>query len=149
MNIKCRKCDGPHFTIKCGKNNIDKVSETSIDKVIETSIDKVIDKVTEKFVDYRSLEKSDYKSNKRENYYSKKIYRVKLAELPKNITEEELMEMTCEWGHIVKIKVINYDDTSVSYIDFSFEDEATYFIEAIDKTPLESLLLYAVRVESY
>jgi hypothetical protein len=37
----------------------------------------------------------------------------------------------------------------VAYIDFGFEDEAKYFIEAIDKTPFDSLLLSATRVESY
>ena len=126
--IICRKCGGSHFTIKCGKEIIKEVIKEK--EVINVEI-------------------PVKKNNKREKFVSKIIYRIKLSELPKDITEEELMELTSEWGHIIKIKVINYDENSVAYIDFGFEDEAIYFIEAIDKTPFESLLLSATRVESY
>ena len=128
--IICRKCSGPHFTIKCGKEII----PTQPEKIAQPEIPK---------------QQSYEKPIRREKYHSKVTYRVKLSELPRDMSEEELMELTSEWGHIVKIKVINYDENSVAYIDFGFEDEATYFIEAIDKTPFESLLLSATRVESY
>jgi len=137
--IICRKCGGPHFTIKCGKEKV-------IDPII-----KPLEKEPENNHPTQNLPKVNFidKPIKRERYHSKVTYRVKLSELPRDVSEEELMELTSEWGHIVKIKVINYDENSVAYIDFGFEDEATYFIEAIDKTPFESLLLSATRVESY
>ena len=131
--IICRKCGGPHLTIKCGKEKEVKIEQPP-----------------EQEIPHRTPFKQETyeKPVRREKHYSK-TYRVKLSELPKDMSEEELMELTAEWGHIVKIRVINYDETSVSYIDFGFEDEATYFIEAIHKTPFESLLLSAIRVESY
>jgi len=64
------------------------------------------------------------------------------------MTNEEMMELTCDWGHIVKIRVINYLESSVAYIDFGYEEEANYFIKALDKTPFESLIISAQRVES-
>ena len=132
--IICRKCGGPHFTIKCGKEPVKEIIKEVIMEPVKEFIQPNFDKK---------------RNNNRDKYFTKITYRVKLSELPKDMTEEELMELTSEWGHIVKIKVINYDENSVSYIDFGFEDEAKYFIEAIDKTPFELLLLSATRVESY
>ena len=137
-NLKCRKCGGAHFTIKCGK-------EKNPEIIIESNI-------KQNDID----NKKQYEFKKSENNFRNKFqstnkitYRVKLSELPNDMTEEEMLELTSEWGHIIKVKVINYDENSVAYIDFGFEDEAKYFIEAIDKTPFESLLLSASQVESY
>ena len=71
----CRKCGGPHFTIKCGKE-IDKINtepekintEPKKDSEINTNIE--ID------------EKIKFKP-RRDKHYSK-TYRVKLSELPKD-----------------------------------------------------------------
>ena len=134
----CRKCGGPHFTIKCGKES-DKINT-------ETKIDIESNKESETKIDLET-KKNNYKP-RREKHYSK-TSRVKLSELPKDMTEEELMELTSDWGHIVRIKVINYYENSVAYIDFGFENESKYFIEAIDKTPFDSLLLSACIVDSY
>lgn len=132
--IKCRKCGGSHFTIKCGKEPIQ-------DNIIQVDIKET---PKEKFRE----NKNRFSSNN-EKYYPKITYRVKLSELPKDMFEEEMLELVSEWGHIIKVKLINYDENSVAYIDFGFEDEALYFIEAIDKTPFESLLLSATKVDSY
>jgi hypothetical protein len=59
------------------------------------------------------------------------------------MTEEEMMELTCDWGNVIRVKVLNYEESSVAYIDFGYMDEANYFIEAIDKTPFEYLILAA------
>ena len=145
----CRKCGGPHFTIKCGKD-VPKVAEPVAEPVTEPvtgPITEPVQEVRKRFDSNRKQEQ--YIDRKYEKYYSKVTYRVKLSELPKDMTEEELMELTTDWGHIVKLKVINYDENSVAYIDFGFEDESKYFIEAIHKTPFESLLLSATRVDSY
>jgi hypothetical protein len=147
--IICRKCGGPHFTIKCGKEK-EKEKEVVIEQTKITPPENDLPKINE-YVNKQSFSKDNYseKPIRRERYNSKITYRVKLSELPRDMSEEELMELTAEWGHIVRIKVINYDENSVAYIDFGFEDESVYFIEAIDKTPFESLLLSATRVESY
>ena len=128
--IICRKCGGPHFTIKCGKEKKEEIIE----------VEKNITYKTEK---YNNFEKKDRKQ------YFKTTYRVKISELPIDMTEEEMMELTSEWGHIVRIKVLNYNESSVAYVDFGYEDEAEYFIKAIDKTPFEMILLSATRVDSY
>jgi len=138
--IICRKCGGPHFTIKCGKDKTDTVIPDK--SLIQNSDNIPVETIKEDKHNFYE------KSNKHNKYHSKITYRVKLSELPSDMTDEEMMELTCDWGHIIKIRVINYNENSVAYIDFGFEDEAIYFIEAIDKTPFESLLLSAVRVES-
>ena len=130
----CRKCGGPHFTIKCGKDKIEPIKELEKKPLEITPL---------------NIKPKEFIPNRREKNYSRITYRVKLSELPRDMNDEEMMELTSEWGHIVKIRVINYDENSVAYIDFGFEDEAIYFVEAIDKTPFDSLLLSATRVESY
>jgi hypothetical protein len=123
--IICRKCGGPHFTIKCGKEK----KEIIIEK---PPID---------------FSKNKQKYEKRP--YFKTTYRVKLAELPKDMTEEELMLLTCDWGHIVRIKLLNYEESSVAYIDFGYEEEADYFVQALDKTSFDQIILLVCRVSNY
>jgi RNA recognition motif-containing protein len=133
--IICRKCGGPHFTIKCGIEKKEVIVE------IEKSEYK-----------YKSNNNQDYKNNfekKERKQYFKTTYRVKISDLPVDMTEEEMMELTSEWGHIVRLKVLNYNESSVAYVDFGYEDEANYFIKAIDKTPFEMILICAIRVDSY
>ena len=64
------------------------------------------------------------------------------------MTEEEMMELTCDWGHIVRIRVLNYPESSAAYIDFGYEEEANYFVNALDKTPFGFLVISVQRVES-
>ena len=146
-SIVCRKCGGPHLTIKCGKeSNSDK-------KILEVTPDKSTDKSTEiKVRDhkkvYTEFPSDDQRVHREKKPYFKTTYRVKLAGLPEDIDEEEMMHMTCDWGHIVRLRVLNYEENSVAYIDFGHEEEADYFVEAIDKTPFEYLILTAQRVSS-
>ena len=158
--LVCRKCSGPHLTIKCGKDKI--ISETIPSETTPKHTGrktyyemKQDNEGTNKknYSDKDSSEKNTYDKNFSEKNthdkprprHFKSSYRVKLANLPLDMTEEEMMHMTCDWGHIVRLKVLNYEDTSVAYIDFGYEDEAQYFIEAIDRTPFEMLLLSAER----
>jgi hypothetical protein len=136
-SVVCRKCGGPHFTIKCGKEKVVKVEET---------VQEPVKKVYTEFKEEKRSQKND--DNFKEKRHFKTTYRVKLSELPMDMTEEELMYMTADWGHIVRLKVINYDDNTVAFIDFGYEEEANYFVEAVDKTPLESLMISATRVDS-
>lgn len=129
----CRKCGGPHFTIKCGK---DKVVEPVKEIKEEVKVEKVI-------------VFNDFKEENKEKKYYRKIFRVKVSDLPVDMTEEEMMELTQNWGSISKIKVLNYDSNSTAYIDFAYKDMADYFIQALDRTPFESLLISVSHAESY
>ena len=64
--IKCRKCNGPHLTIKCGREKKDSLQE--------------IREICEK-KDY--VKKKDYG----EKRFFKVTYRVILSELPTDMTE--------------------------------------------------------------
>jgi hypothetical protein len=131
----CRKCGGPHFTIKCGK---DKVVEPVKEIKEEVKVEKVV-----VFNDFKEDNKD------KEKKYYRKIFRVKVSDLPVDMTEEEMMELTQNWGSISKIKVLNYDSNSTAYIDFAYKDMADYFIQALDRTPFESLLIGVSHADSY
>jgi hypothetical protein len=127
--LQCRKCGGPHITIKCGRlenNNIEKTKENNnIEKLKENNIDKVRDN-----------------TNYQRNYNRRKnTFTIKISNLPQDMKETEMMELTYDWGHIVNVKVLNYEDNSVAYINFEFLEEAKYFIKALDKTPFEYMIL--------
>lgn len=178
--IVCRKCGGPHFTIKCGKEAIEEKKDTTETEKKNTTETEKKDYKSNNNQDYKSNNNRDYKSNNNHDYksnnnhdnhdyknnnnrdyknntferrerkqYFKTTYRVKLADLPTDMTEEEMMELTSEWGHIVRIRVLNYNESSVAYIDFGYEEEADYFVKAIDKTPFGMILISSTRVESY
>lgn len=64
-----------------------------------------------------------------------KVYKVKISYLPTDMTESELYELLKNWGNINKVKVIVYEDYSNAFIEFLNEEQANYFIKALDKTP--------------
>ena len=70
-------------------------------------------------------------------------WEIELSELPLDITEPELYELLENWGHVTKIKVMLYTESSTAYIDFSYKEEAEYFVEAIHKTPFDSYIINA------
>ena len=130
--IKCRKCGGPHVTLKCGKEKQD------LNTVLEnTFTPKPIINDNNKY-DYKmhNMKTHDmsYRIDKR------KIVVIKISNLPEDITVPELNELVSEWGKIGRINISNYDNTTC-YIDFYFKDEAEYFIKAIDRTPFEHSIL--------
>jgi hypothetical protein len=162
--VVCRKCGGSHFTIKCGKEKQPEQS-TKVDKSKleenKKSDDKTQDKINKQadtnikkswYGDRNDRDrKPRYEDSNRtfeKRPYFKTTYRVKLSDLPIDMSEEEMMELTCDWGHIVRIRVLNYYESSVAYIDFGYEEEADYFVKAIDKTPFGFLVILAQRVES-
>jgi hypothetical protein len=156
--VVCRKCRGPHFTIKCGKEKQPEENKKSDDKTQDkfNKHDKHLDTNGKKSWS-GSGDRNDrdikprYEDSNRtfeKRPYFKITYRVKLSDLPIDMTEEEMMELTCNWGHVVRIRVLNYTESSVAYIDFGYEEEADYFVKAIDKTPFEFLVISAQRVES-
>ena len=142
--IVCRKCGGDHLTIKCGKTKDEKPVE---EKPIEEK--PVEEKLVEKIEENNNNNQEKLEDNKETRRYEPRVsYRVKVSELPHDITEDEMMELCNNWGYITKLKVINYEDTSVSYIDFNKEECADYFVEALHRTPFEHLLLNVTRVDA-
>ncbi len=154
--IVCRKCGGPHFTIKCGKEKNQETTATVAESSNDIKPNKIDNTESKPKNDYKSKDheykNSDNKDNRHNDrprkQYFKTTYRVKISDLPIDMTEEEMMELTSEWGHIVRIRVLNYPESSTSYVDFGYEEEADYFVKAIDKTPFEFVIISAMRVES-
>ena len=163
--VSCRKCGGPHFTIKCGKEKKEEPTTNESDSKIKNP-----DSKSNGDKEYKPRENRQDRQDRQDRpdrprgdrhgdrygdrprgdkKYFKTTYRVKLSALPIDITEEEMMELTTDWGHIVRIKVLVYTESATAYIDFGYEDEAEYFVESIDKTPFEYKLISACRVESF
>ncbi len=163
--VVCRKCGGPHFTIKCGKDKKQESDTKSNPTELETKTNEKFEQTNQPvqsgkfdrkhFNDYKGRDNNNNDNKPRFNNehrerrpYFKTTYRVKISELPVDMTEEEMMELTCDWGHVVKVRVLNYPESSTAYVDFGYEDEANYFIKAIDKTPFEYILISATIVDS-
>jgi hypothetical protein len=127
--INCRKCGGPHLTIKCGKENNSFNNQLFENSNCETP-------------------KKTYNTNKYNKQTYHTIYRIKLSELPNDITHNEISELMNDWGHINKIKLVLAGDTTTAYIDFGYKEEAEYFVSAIDKTPFDYRILSACIVET-
>ena len=119
--IKCRKCGGNHLTIKCGKDKQVSVEEPSIKPKIEE------------------------KEYKRE--YNIKSHKVKILNLPSNFEYSEIAEFAKDWGHVIKINTKNYENSSIAVIEFKYEREADYLIEALDNTPFEHYILKVTKIE--
>lgn len=126
--VECRKCGGNHLTIKCGKT-------------INLQIEKDLDYTEEDIKPIKYEKENIHKFETKHKDY----FRVKMSELPVDMTQQEMIELTVDWGFIHKINVINYEESSVAYIDFAYEDCADYFVKALDKTPFGYLLLNVSR----
>lgn len=121
MKLTCRKCGGAHLSINCNK-----------DKSLE------VDKDTEKKELFEEKINPDISINDNAHLTKiKKTYRIKILDLPNDITNMELMELLYEWGEITNIKINNYSNYAVVYIDFVNKHDADYFIKALDDTKFE------------
>jgi len=90
-------------------------------------------------------------NNNNNNYNNIKtinnIYKVKISNLPNNIEYNEISYFIKEWGHIGKIIVKNYDDTSIVIIEFKFEEERNYFIRAMNLTPFDHFIIKVEKID--
>ncbi len=91
--------------------------------------------------------KSDIKETTYQREYQKKTYKVKIANLPRDITQDELSDLLKDWGHINRVSVKNYPDSSYSIIEFKFEDEVDYFVDALNSTPFDKQIINVVKLE--
>jgi RNA recognition motif-containing protein len=93
-------------------------------------------------------QKNNYKRGSKKSSrrrYNGPKHVVRISNLPDNITVNELNYLVSEWGDIGNInikKYTNYDGTITNcYIDFYNEEEANYFVEALDNTPFDCLII--------
>jgi len=72
------------------------------------------------------------------NYSRENVTKIKMSYLPHDVTYRELRDLieNEEWGKIGNIKINTYDNqydkVTVAYIDFYNENEADYFVSAIN-----------------
>lgn len=111
----CRKCQGNHLTIKCGKEK-------------------------KKTPNYEE-KKNNY--NTRNNRKPKEKFCVKISNLPSDVTLKEMTDLILPWSPQKGISRINFGKgiDKQCYIDFHYKEEADYFIKALDKTKFDYLLL--------
>ena len=126
--IQCKKCNGPHLTLKCGKEA--KPKDTPIEIAPFTR---------------NTNSKNNYSNN---NYSNKrKSTTVRISNLPDDITIDELGQLINPWGHIGRINLNEFENKS-GFIDFYNKNEADYFIEALDRTPFDNLIIRVETIES-
>lgn len=123
MKIICRKCGENHLTVNCNKCK-DSKKEIAI-------------------INNNNVQYNKYKYR---NYQNNKTYKIKITQLPNNITNDELLELLYEWGDITSINIKNYADTSIAYVIFKYEEQVDYFIKALDKTQFEYLMINIIKI---
>jgi RNA recognition motif-containing protein len=141
--IICRKCQGPHLTIKCGKEKENKVEEK-----IKIQID---EKPRRDFKDTRDNHHQTRDQNyPRRDFKSTKHGKVKLSNLPNDILEDDLYELLKDWGQVYKLNLVSRDNYSgqggttrstAAYIEFRAEEQADYFLKAFDNTACNNQIL--------
>ena len=121
--IICRKCNGPHLTIKC------KISQNN-----------------EVFLANREPKPNEVFLANREPKNIKQFNKVKINDLPINITEDELRELLHDWGHILYLSIKIYNNSANAIIKFGNDEEATYFVEALNGTPFEKNIIHVEKI---
>ena len=73
--------------------------------------------------------------------------KVKINNLPKDVTKEELYELLYDWGNIKYININEYHDESVAFVEFKDENQCKYFIEALDSTTFEHRIIKVLPID--
>jgi RNA recognition motif-containing protein len=162
--IVCRKCQGPHLTIKCGKEKENKVEEK-----IKIQIDEKPREPRRDFKDrdqgktsfplagliFQKKINPDHHQPRdqpypRRDFKSTKHGKVKLSNLPNDILEDDLYELLKDWGQVYKLNLVSRDNYSgqggttrstAAYIEFRAEEQADYFLKAFDNTACNNQIL--------
>ncbi len=137
--IICRKCGGPHVTLKCGKEKQD------INVILDNKFNKPINNYHN-----NNYHNNNYHNNNYHNYQyneKRKITTVRISNLPHDVTVEELTELISEWGKIGRINLTTFDNKSC-FVDFNYPSDAEYFVKAIDKTKFDYCIISAEIIKS-
>ena len=146
--IICKKCGGPHITIKCGKES--KIIEPVVEIPKETTFKKHDGNYKKHDDNYKKHDDNYKKHDDNYNKYDtskRKIVTIKLSNLPYDITVQELEFLVKPWGHIGRVN-LNNSENKAGFIDFNFKEEADYFIEAIDRTSFDNVIIRAEYIEN-
>ena len=145
MPVKCRKCGGDHFTSKCGK---DKKTENNLVEEKKVTPEK-------KLSNFESNNKKNFNNvkTKRRTKFRKpidssvneKTFKIKINNLPADLTLQNLNKMMLGWGRIGDIKLRRDSKTSYALIDFFDKEARDYFIEAINGTPMGFMILQVTK----
>ena len=82
--------------------------------------------------------KKEYKNEPRTNKYKNdKNNKIKISNLPLDIEKDELYELLHDWGNIKNLNIKKNYDNSIAFVEFYTNDQADYFIRALDNTPFE------------
>ena len=71
-----------------------------------------------------------------------KVFKIKISDLPCDITRDELSANLVGWGPVTDIKVFNYKENSIAYIEFSSEIHGKHFAAALNKTPYGNMIIH-------
>ena len=176
--IICRKCNGNHLTIKCGKTCASSIETKTIPEQQERKPRDDGDEGKPRFGErgerkQRFEEGGDEKGerkqrfeeggerkqrfeegserkprfNKDDDSYKRQVNKVKISNLPTDMTEEELNELLYEWGTVKHLRLLNYDNGSTAYVEFRYADEVEYLVKALNKTPFEHIMLNVEKLD--
>jgi len=143
--LVCRKCQGAHLTIKCGKETKSVIESRNDDLKSVTHPKKDINFKSERHERHERHEKHE-RYERHERSERKPLHKVKMSNLPVDINEEELNELLYDWGHVVRLRLLNYENNSTAYIEFKDKEPADYIVEALHKTPFEHIILDVERL---
>ena len=147
--IKCRKCGGNHLTIKCGSNNISQIEgKQSIgESTKHREVNFPVQRNKNTLSNYENIKPiKNFERTKRE--YNNKTYRVKINNLPVDINFSELSNLLKDWGHVSKINIKNFTESSYAIIEFQYENEQLYFIEALHSTPFQHQIITVEKLDN-
>ena len=142
--ISCRKCGGPHLTIKCGKsksNNLDNKPKKHTPKKYTPKKHTPKKHTPKKHTPKKHTSKSTYRYNRRDFDDDIKKIKVKINNLPEDINVGELNTLLRPWGKIGRITIKKVYKGCYSIIDFYNKDEAEYFVEALNDTGFDHRII--------
>ena len=151
--IVCKKCSGNHLTLKCGKEtkpllNMNSVKVNNMSQESNTSHGSNMKHGSNNIKQGSNMKHNFQSSNNTNNYFEKrKDVTVKLSNLPDDITQNELEGLMEEWGSIGRINISTFENKT-GFINFHFKAEADYFIEAVDRTPFDNMIIRAEHIDS-
>ena len=175
MPVKCRKCGGDHFTSKCGKEKKPEVSKkndsnhtdsnhTDSNHTDSNHTDSNSNRNNSNHTDsnrnnsnrnnsnhnYDSKKNYDMKNKKRSRFRKQfdsniKTFKVKINNLPRDLTLQNLNKMMLGWGRIGDIRLRQDRSSSYALINFFDMEARDYFIDAINGTPVGFMMLHVTK----
>jgi RNA recognition motif-containing protein len=146
--LVCRKCKGAHLTIKCGKETKSVIEPPNNDSRFVSHPKKDINFKSERPERQERHERPERheRHERHERFERKPLHKVKMSNLPIDINEEELNELLYDWGHVVRLRLLNYENNSTAYIEFKDKEPADYIVDALHKTPFDNIILDVERL---